>query len=87
MRRKIVLVALFAVLAPTSAFAQSSSQLANVAANLAASKHVLNKPSSVVALHNIIGNNIANIQSLRQQEIDRIRKILRNLHRPRPCSP
>jgi hypothetical protein len=73
MRRKIILVALFAVLTSTSAFAQS--------------KHVLNKPSPIIAIHNIIGNKLANLQSSRQQEIDRIREILRNLHRPRPVSP
>jgi hypothetical protein len=73
MRRKTVLVALFAVLTSQSAFAQS--------------KHVLNKPSPVIAIHNIVGNRLAQLQTLRQQEIDRIREILRNLHRPRPVSP
>ena len=85
MRRKIVLTALFAILTTTGAFAQSSSRLTS--ANIAASKQLLNKRSPIISIHNIISNNIARIQAQRQQEIDRIREILRNLHRPRPVSP
>lgn len=85
MRRKIVLTALFAILTTTGAFAQSSSRLTST--NIAASKQLLNKRSPIIAIHNIISNNIARIQAQRQQEIDRIREILRNLHRPRPVSP
>jgi hypothetical protein len=85
MRCKIVSMALSVVLTTTGAFAQSSSQLSS--ANIAASKQFLNKPSPVIAIHNINGNNLARIRSQRQQEIDRIREILRNLHRPRPVSP
>jgi hypothetical protein len=85
MRRKIVLTALFAILTTTGAFAQSSSRLTS--ANIVASKQLLNKRSPIISIHNIISNNIARIQAQRQQEIDRIREILRNLHRPRPVSP
>lgn len=84
MRRKIILTAVFAILTTTGAFAQSSSQLTS--ANIAA-RQVLNRPSPVIAIHNIISNNLARVQAQRQQEIDRIREILRNLHRPRPVSP
>jgi hypothetical protein len=86
MRRKIVFVAVFALLAPTATFAgQSSSQLA--ASRLAASRQVINKPAPVVKINNLITNSVAHARLNRQQEIDRIREILRNLHRPRPVSP
>ena len=85
MCRKIIFTVLFTGLAVTGAFAQSSSQLNS--ANIAASRQILNKSPQTIAIQNIISSNLARIQAERQQEIDRIREILRNLHRPRPVSP
>jgi hypothetical protein len=86
MRRKIVFVAIFALFAPGAASAaQSSAQLA--ASRIAASRQVINKPAPVVKINNIIANSVARARLNRQQEIDRILEILRNLHRPRPVSP
>jgi hypothetical protein len=85
MRHKIVLTALFAALTTTGVFAQTSSQLTN--RNTAASKHILNKASPVIAIHNTNISNLAGIRAQRQEEIDRIREILHDLRRPRPVSP
>jgi Skp family chaperone for outer membrane proteins len=85
MNRKLVLMAFFAILTSTEAFSQSSPKLTG--ANISSGKHVLNQSLNTITIHNAVSNNAARIRAQRQQEIDRIREILRNLHRPRPVSP